>query len=99
MLELIAEITTFMQGRGFNIIDGTLEEGDPELLKTEQMCEYYRKDFGYPVMVHVRKTDHNARSIMVKLEVGNVDMAERVNEDHFFFEAYRTLCTRHNLPF
>ena len=99
MLELIAEITTFMQGRGFEIIPGTLEEGNPELSKTEQKCEYRRDDFGYPVMVHVRKYNHSARSIMVKLEEGNVDMAERVNEKGSFFDAYFTLCKNHNLPY
>ena len=99
MLELIADITAFMERRGFKVIEGTLEEGDPQSRKTEQRCEYKRQDFGYEVMVHVRKTDHNARSIMVKLEEGNTDMAERVNAQGFFLEAYTTLCKNHKLSF
>ena len=99
MLELIDQVTEFMENHGFKVVEGKLKRGNPELRETEQKCKYTKEGFGYPVRVKVYKIDHNTRRIYVTLVKGDIDFAERVGHDEFFINAYGKLCEKYNLPY
>jgi hypothetical protein len=99
MLELIDQVTAYMEKHGFKVVEGKLKRGDPLLRETEQKCKYFKEGFGYPVRVKVYKKDDNNRHMYVSFVKGDLDFAERVGKDEWFSHVFEALCKKHNLPY